>query len=151
MLSKCCQNFANISSNFSKIFIIFLHPSLSKSKCKKTQRKTTRKSEQKSENMKLRKGKQSPTPQRQPDVNNTTTPRNTEWGISQSHFPEYFEVVTVVIFWFFKLELFVKAVCAWRILKLSDRRNILRNGCWEIAKSEAMTAGHRLLLPQKVD
>ena len=59
-------------AKFQQNFHEFLHPSLSKSKCKKTQRKTTRKSEQKSENMKLRKGKQNPTPQRQPDVNNTT-------------------------------------------------------------------------------
>ena len=66
---------------------------IEKSKCKK-KTKTTRKSEQKSENMKLRKGKQNPTPQRQPDVNNTTTSRNTEWGISQTHFPEYFDGVT---------------------------------------------------------
>ena len=43
------------------------------------------------------------------------------------------------------------AVFAWRILKLTENLNILKNGCWEIAKSAAWTARHRLLLPRKVD
>ena len=62
-------NFAEVSQNLHKC----LHPRFRSPSVKRAHRlKTTQKSEQKIENMKLRKGKRSPDPQRQLCENNTT-------------------------------------------------------------------------------
>ena len=88
--SKVCQNVLHFLSNVNKIFMKFWHPRLRSPSVKRAHRlKTNQKSEQKIENMKLRKGKRSPAPQRQLCGNNTTMRNSIDWGIAYSIFQHF--------------------------------------------------------------